>query len=594
MSWFTGCPVSENAIWPKLPTTMTCPLCGRQCGTKGYRRHLNCCCGKHGLTIEDYLRDHGDVLFQPFHALVAKTYSLMEFQQDAFGWQWAMLPEKPFLSNPTDWHGLPQGVHWGYREIRPFTHKPSYFMTLKATGRRVRRPETCALGPGPRFQYPHFRIHYRGQGTLAVRLKKDNRLLCFDVDSTDVEQVQRAGGAIRELKLDPHVEFSGKKGYHIWVFFDQDISESRLRGLADTIIRVAKLDYDLVYPLNNKLLKLPLGIHQATGNLAGFVDPDTLELLSGKRQTDYYLGILQQPFPADVVDALPDIHPSSTAAMPRIKNTGYSPSCSLSERVIDSNGAGVRGPELDWDQLDALLIEGRKLSQGRHSTLFILSLYLKDHLHCDRDETIRRLNDWSIRVQSSRSIIARLNDVDETVNKVFNKNLVCREMEIKIKTKILKEEEKKHIERVLDEYITVIGAFGSGRRKEDRSKAQKSILKIAYFMASIAKANQGVARLSNRFIAEKCGLSKRTVDRWIGLLVEDPQWTEAFDDNPAATLRRKPGLKGCLFDRIRRGRFGDSGPSVYVLKSEVATSLGWKVVYPAEYLPAAVQTDSFG
>jgi len=123
---------------------------------------------------------------------------------------------------------------------------------------------------------------------------------------------------------------------------------------------------------------------------------------------------------------------------------------------------------------------------------------------------------------------------------------------------------------------------------------KRSILNIAYFMASIAKANQGVARLSNRFIAEKCGLSKRTVDRWIGLLVEDPPWTEAFDDNPAATLRRKPGLKGCLFDRIRRGRFGDSGPSVYVLKSEVATSLGWKVVYPAEYLPAAVQTDSFG
>ena len=127
MSWFTSRDVHENAVWHSLPTTMTCPLCGRESTARGFKQHLNCCCPKHGLTIEDYRREHWNVLFQPFHCLVANTYSLMDFQQDAFGWQWAMLPGGTFFLEPKTWHSLPKSVHWGYQEIRPQTNRAALY-----------------------------------------------------------------------------------------------------------------------------------------------------------------------------------------------------------------------------------------------------------------------------------------------------------------------------------------------------------------------------------------------------------------------------------------------------------------------------------
>jgi hypothetical protein len=575
MSWFTNRPIHPHAVWHWLPTNMICPLCGRHSTTRGYRRHLHHCCSRHGMTFDDYLRDYWNVLFQPFHALVAKTYSLMDFHEQAFGWQWAIDPlasDQPHFLYPDSWQELPANVQWGYREIHPFTRKPSYFMTLR-TERQVRRPETYCLGAGPRFQFCHFRIHYRGQGTLAVRLKRDNRLLCIDVDSTDVGQVRRACQVIRELGLQPHVEYSGKKGYHLWVFFDQVVSESRLKDLGQRIVQAAKLDYDLVYPLNQKLLKLPLGIHRATGNLAGFVNTDSMTVFDGKEQVDYFLGIQQQPFPVQVLET--SFHPAIISGCSTTIDD-HPPSRSLSKRVNSVTTSSQQTQRQVWHSPDVLLNEGTKLPQGRHHTLFLLSIHLKDHHHCDQTETTKRLREWSLKVHSTRSIEVRLADVDITVKNVFDKNLVC----YGIKNEVLNEEEKKHIEIGVGSHYTVIGAFGSEVRKEDHTKSRRTILKMAWFMASVAKANQGVARLSNRFIAEQCGLSKRTVDRWLGFLVEDPETTDALDDDLvlAAAVDKRPRLKGCLFDRLHRGRLGD--PSLFVLKPAVAAALGWPVIHP--------------
>jgi len=107
MSWFASRPIHNNAIWHALAETMTCPLCGKQTSARGFRQHLNRCLPRQSATLDDYIRDHWNVLFHPCHALVARVFSLMDFDQDHFGWQWMI--ERPV--NPCvgwTWAGRPR------------------------------------------------------------------------------------------------------------------------------------------------------------------------------------------------------------------------------------------------------------------------------------------------------------------------------------------------------------------------------------------------------------------------------------------------------------------------------------------------------
>lgn len=75
-------------------------------------------------------------------------------------------------------------------------------------------------------------------------------------------------------------EFSGNKGYHIWFFFEQPIPARNAYLFLNGIKSYFDLDKDLeVFPKQaasggafGSLIKLPLGVHQATGKRCLFVD----------------------------------------------------------------------------------------------------------------------------------------------------------------------------------------------------------------------------------------------------------------------------------------------------------------------------------
>ena len=119
--------------------------------------------------------------------------------------------------------------------------------------------------------------HNVGDQTMA-------KTLCFDVDSgpdTALDEIRAIKQAlIDELGVPPEclgIEFSGKKGYHLWLPLIglRPNAEFRRVGRAALLLAGVKSE---VYPKQDKvkdlgnLVKLPGGIHKVTGNHNDFID----------------------------------------------------------------------------------------------------------------------------------------------------------------------------------------------------------------------------------------------------------------------------------------------------------------------------------
>ncbi len=91
------------------------------------------------------------------------------------------------------------------------------------------------------------------------------------------------------------VSFSGYKGYHVDIFFEEPISTKRVHDFANSLKKAAKLPDKLeVFPKQagvinayGSLVKLPLGVHKLTGKRAKFIDLDDTDESSFGTPFDY-------------------------------------------------------------------------------------------------------------------------------------------------------------------------------------------------------------------------------------------------------------------------------------------------------------------
>jgi hypothetical protein len=152
--------------------------------------------------------------------------------------------------------------------------------------------------------------HLKGEITLGVyqlNAASQVKWCAFDVDIKKhlVDQKEKEGKNInfllyqalmvaKELKqvveareLNTYIEFSGNKGYHVWIFFETFISAKKAKQLMTEILEQANfglLEHVVsveIFPkqvsLENEkklgnLVKLPLGIHKKTGKRSYFLD----------------------------------------------------------------------------------------------------------------------------------------------------------------------------------------------------------------------------------------------------------------------------------------------------------------------------------
>lgn len=118
----------------------------------------------------------------------------------------------------------------------------------------------------------------RTLGTYVLQMDKA-RFMVFDDDTGDLGMAQQLKAAAGLRGLNAGVEFSGRKGYHVWVLFARWLPAADVQRLAKAIAADVGFTGE-VFPKQTvardlgNLVKLPGGVHRVTGQRSRFIGPE--------------------------------------------------------------------------------------------------------------------------------------------------------------------------------------------------------------------------------------------------------------------------------------------------------------------------------
>jgi hypothetical protein len=132
--------------------------------------------------------------------------------------------------------------------------------------------------------YAVLKAHLDKETTVGTYILKGDlaRTLVFDFDTPLIEDLAPLHIALKNLGIPTQsigVEFSGKKGHHMWVVLAQYVRAADLRRLGRTALGLAGNPECELNPKQDKaedlgsLVKLPCGVHQVTGKENYWVSP---------------------------------------------------------------------------------------------------------------------------------------------------------------------------------------------------------------------------------------------------------------------------------------------------------------------------------
>ena len=125
--------------------------------------------------------------------------------------------------------------------------------------------------------------HLAGSYALCVFSgDKATRFITVDIDTGGKKVVRQVVDAFVELGIPRdriYISLSGRKGYHVDIFFEPWIYNEKAKNLYELMIWRTGLDPKKVEfaPSITRAIKLPLGVHAKTGNRCWFVDQETLD-----------------------------------------------------------------------------------------------------------------------------------------------------------------------------------------------------------------------------------------------------------------------------------------------------------------------------
>lgn len=117
--------------------------------------------------------------------------------------------------------------------------------------------------------------HLKGHHTVGTYVNRGDqaRTLVVDLDENDVDKLNAIHRALTELGVgEPYIgeEYSGRKGFHVWVVLQEYVPARDLRLLGRAALALAGVQCE-VFPKQDdvrdlgNLVKLPLGVHRVTG-----------------------------------------------------------------------------------------------------------------------------------------------------------------------------------------------------------------------------------------------------------------------------------------------------------------------------------------
>ena len=184
-------------------------------------------------------------------------------------------------------------------------------------------------------------------GTYLVLPDDTTKHTVIDVDDLDYSKTQAVIDAATAMGLPEHaliIEFSGRKGYHVWLRYENAVPAANARKLGRLIVAKAGLKDTEVFPKQDKvsdtkerlgnLVKLPLGYHKQSQAFSKLIAPE--EVGDIKLVTDYQLESILKDSKWHELDRSPERMDE------RIKS-GLLPCI---ERMLDGVGEGNRDNSL--------------------------------------------------------------------------------------------------------------------------------------------------------------------------------------------------------------------------------------------------------
>lgn len=220
------------------------------------------------------------------------------------------------------------------------------------------------------------------------------KFICFDVDYHDPATAKwityKLADALNSLRIHDYVvSYSGGKGYHVEIFLDEAITVESARKFYNFIIELADIRSteggEVEYrPSDTQGVKLPLGIHQKTGNYCGFCTVgDELRVMNAEDSAAYFLAIKQTDH-LDILDIIDEY-------------------VSYDNRVASDmeNAIGRHKPLEIYDQSESYTLthaadryhKGLTGPGQRHKS-FLLLARLMNHNGVERADALATLTEW--------------------------------------------------------------------------------------------------------------------------------------------------------------------------------------------------------
>lgn len=231
-----------------------------------------------------------------------------------------------------------------------------------------------------------------------------SKFICFDVDYTDREYAKwityRIANILSNLGIHSYyVSFSGSKGYHLEIFFEDLIDLTLAKRFYNYVLKEAGIQKDSkgdveFRPTDKQGVKLPLGIHQKSGEYCGFCRiEDGLHVLNNDESNKYLFHIkkISNKVIHNILERLLDTTEYALAHnKPAPKDINES-----EEAIAAHRNLSIYGVTEDSiiDSAISLLKNGLQFSGTRHISLFKIALYLK-YLGNEREQTEQILNEW--------------------------------------------------------------------------------------------------------------------------------------------------------------------------------------------------------
>jgi hypothetical protein len=188
--------------------------------------------------------------------------------------------------------------------------------------------------------------------------EKITKFVCFDVDREPKVNTPLVIRALKKAGVDDGhivVSFSGSKGYHVELFFEEPMKVDSLRMIYYFLLEETGLSaFDVEFrPTITQAIKLPLSLHPRTGNVCWYCNPHTLEVIENP---EYIFTIMRLPVAKvqQIIDALPS----------KVKS-----------KIKDDEDTAAPGQEFSYSELMTDKIPILTCAGERHKTMLSVGLY---------------------------------------------------------------------------------------------------------------------------------------------------------------------------------------------------------------------------